>query len=209
LRRRHEILVAAVALCFCAQASSVCNPDHVDAPKEQASATADSMANLRGAPGSLKAQLSRLLKDAQEGVTRVAAPTGNACPETCTAVGAARITIAVVPNKLLEHYEDAEKCTQRLTQTSLQPLRFGPRRVKSESELGEWIAEVSQGHGKEGALLYKKCDGRCSPRYFVDAAREGNEIVASMSVVCGPARDKDDNTYTVLSGYRWACRTRE
>lgn len=200
-------LVAAVGLCLCARAASVCNPDYVEVLKERANATAGSMANLRGAPGSLKAQLSRLLKDAQEGVTRVAPPTtGNACAENCTVFGAPRITITVVPNKLLWHYADAEKCVQRLTQTALEPLKFGPRRVKSESELGEWVAEVAQGHGQEGALLYKKCDGRCSPRYFVDAAREGNELVASISVVCGPARDKDDNTYTVLSGYRWACR---
>src|SRR5262245_22166315 len=209
-RRAMKYLMAALALSVCARASfaAVCNPDHVDMAKERASATADSMANLRGAPGSLKAELSRLLNDAQQGVKRATPPT-ESCRQSCTAVGPPRITISVVPNRLLKSYQDAEKCVQRLTQTSAQPLRFGPRRVKTENELGNWIAEVSQGHGEDGALLYEKCDGKCSPRYFIEAAPDGHGIVGSMSVVCGPARDKDDNTYTVLSGYRWGCRTRQ
>jgi len=206
-RARAGRLMAALTLCVCADgwSQSICDPDHVDVPKERASATADSMANLRGTPGSLKAELSRLLNDAKDGATRATPPTGESCPQSCTVVGPPRVTVAVTPNKLLKNYKNAEKCAQHLTQTSHQPLRFGPRRFKSESELGQWIAEVSRGRGKDGALLYQKCNGKCSPRYFIDAAREGNGLEASMSVVCGPARDKDDNTYTVLSGYRWGC----
>src|SRR5262249_12264370 len=154
-------------VCVCARAWSLaaCNPDHVDVPKERASATAGSVANLRDAPGSLKAELSRLLSDAREDVTQ-ATPRGKTCSQSCTAVGRPRITLSVIPNKFLKNYGDAEKCAQRLTQTSLQPLKFGPHRAKSEKELGEWISEVSQGNGKDGKLLYQKCSGKCSPRYF-------------------------------------------
>ena len=204
-------LIAALGLCVCTQAwpLSACDRDYVDVPKERVSATAASVANLRGAPGSLKAELSRLLSDAREDVAQATPRAGKTCSQSCTPVGRPRITLSVIPNKYLKSYGDEEKCAQRLTQTSLHPLKFGPRRSKSEKELGEWISEVSQGNGKDGKLLYQKCGGKCSPRYFIDATQDGNELVASISVVCGPARDKDDNTYTVSSGYRWGCHTKQ
>jgi len=206
--RHSACLMVALALCIGIPAWSqqACAPNHVDVPKERARATANTVANLRSSPGSLKAELSRLLSDARKEIARAKPPSGNSCSRSCNAVGPARITVSVVPNKYLKGYADARKCEESLTRTSRHPLRFGPHHASSEKDLGSWISQVSQGHGKDGATLYQKCGGKCSPRYFIDTTRKGDGLVATMDVVCGPARDKDDDTYTVSSGYRWGCR---
>ena len=116
--------------------------------------------------------------------------------------------MSVVPSKFLSGYADSQKCEELLKQTSSRPLRFGPRRARSEKELTAWLSDVSRGNGQDGALLYEKCSGKCSPRYFMDVAQDGDGLVANLDVVCGPARDKTDNTYAVSSGYRWACRAK-
>ncbi|HTS51695.1 MAG TPA: hypothetical protein VMH26_00315 [Burkholderiales bacterium] len=54
-------------------------------------------------------------------------------------------------------------------------------------------------------MLYQKCGGSCSPRYFMDVFQDADRFVATLEVVCGHARDKADNSYAVTSGYRWAC----
>jgi hypothetical protein len=59
---------------------------------------------------------------------------------------------------------------------------------------------VSRGNGKDGALLYDKCSGKCSPRYFMEVAQDGEGFVANLDVVCGTARDKADNTFAIASG---------
>ena len=114
--------------------------------------------------------------------------------------------MSLVPNKFLSDYADEQKCEELLKETSVHPLRFGPRRTRSEKELGTWLSDISQGRGDEGTVLYRKCTGKCSPRYLLDMAGDGDGFVANLDVVCGPARDRTDNTYAVASGYRWACR---
>lgn len=203
-------LLAALVLCMMVPASAQprCASDSVDVPKDRASATANSGANLRKAPGSLRVELSRLVGDAQKEVKQVKPPSGNACSSRCRVVKEpAHILVSVVPNKFLKSYGEAQKCEGRLKQTSTRPLRFGPRHAKSEDELATWLSDVSQGHGEDGTVLYKECDGKCSPRYFMDIAQDGNGFVGNLSVVCGPARDKEDNTYTISTGYRLACES--
>jgi hypothetical protein len=98
---------------------------------------------------------------------------------------------------------DAQKCEELLKDTSNRPLRFGPHRAQSEKELTAWLSDVSRGSGKDGALLYEQCSGKCSPRYFMDVVPDGKGFVANLNVVCGPARDKADNTFALSSAYRW------
>jgi len=203
--------LAAIVLCVAVPAWSQqrCAPEHIDEPKERASATANSGANLRKSPESVTAQLSRLLGNAREQVADAKPPTRKACSASCRAVGQpAHIVVSVVPKKFLSDYADAHKCEELLKQTSSSPLRFGPHRARSETELTSWLSEVSRGNGKDGALLYDKCSGKCSPRYFMDVAPDGEGFVANLSVVCGPARDKEDNTFAIASAYRWACQAK-
>ena len=186
-----------------------CTPEHVDVPKARASATANSGANLRKAPESLRAQLARLLGNAREQVAGAEPPASKACSAGCRAVSRpAHIVVNVVPKKFLSDYADAEKCDDLLKQTSNHPFRFGPRRARSEKELTAWLSDMSRGNGKDGALLYEKCSGKCSPRYSMDVAPEGDGFVANLNVVCGPARDKADNTYAISIAYRWACQSK-
>ena len=58
-----ERFFAVIALCVSLPAWSQqrCAPNHIDVPKERASVTANSGANLSKSPESLRAQLSRLL----------------------------------------------------------------------------------------------------------------------------------------------------
>ena len=183
-----------------------CTPDRVDVIAGQANATADSAQNLRKAPGSLRAEVPRLAKKAQEAAAKSKPPGGNACSPGCSsAEGPAHIFLSIIPNKLLSGYADERKCEELLKQTTSHPLKF-THRAQSEKELCTWLSDVSQGHGDDGTALYNKCSGRCSPRYFTDVFQDGNGFVAYLDVVCGLARDKTDNTYAVSSGYRSACQ---
>jgi hypothetical protein len=206
--RRMQRFVAALALCagVSGWCQEPCTPDHVDLPKEQTSATAKSLANIVKSPGSLRVELAGLLRKAREQVTK-AKPPGKACSSACGVAGPTRIHLSIVPQKLLASYADFRKCEERLRQTSNQPLRFGPRHARSADELAAWLSDLSQGRGRDGAALYRECDGRCSPRYSAQVVQDGDGLIATLEVVCGHARDRDDNTYIISSGYRWACVT--
>jgi hypothetical protein len=199
--------VLAALLSVPVWSQQACAPDRVDVIENRTSATADYGANLRKSPGSLRAELSRLAKKAEDQASKADPASGTACSSTCPVVEEpAHILMSLVPNKFISGYADEQKCEELLKETSVRPLRFGPRRARSEKELGAWLSDVSQGRGDDGTALYGKCSGKCSPRYLLDVARDGDGFVANLDVVCGPARDKADNTYAVASGYRWACR---
>lgn len=87
-----ERFLALLVLCVAIPAWSQqrCAPEHIDVAKERASATANSGANLRKSPESLRAQLSRLLGNARERVTEAKPPTGKACSASCRVVGKTR-----------------------------------------------------------------------------------------------------------------------
>jgi hypothetical protein len=179
---------------------------HVDVPKDRGVASASSSANLLKSADSIEVQVARLLREAQEQLAKAAAPDGKACSADCPHVGQpVLVTLSVVPKAFLKQYADAGKCDLLLKETSADPLHFGPHRARSEKELTAWLSDLSRGRGQDGAALYARCDGRCSPRYFMDASQDSDGFVANLNVICGPARDKTNNTYDVSSGYRWTC----
>jgi hypothetical protein len=198
----------ALALCACASvpawSQQFCTPDHVDVPKEQVRATANFLANLARSPGSLRAELARVLNSAREELTQ-ATPPGDACSSPCGVAGPIRVLLSIVPSKFHSSYPGSDRCEEQLAETKNQPLTFGPHHARQQDELANWLVDVAQGRGQDGAALYQKCSGRCSPSYFMDASQDGDGFVATLRVVCGHARDKNDNTYIVSSGYRWAC----
>ena len=116
--RGMERLVAALVLCagVSAWAKESCVPDHVDLPKEQISATAKSLANLVKSPGSLRAEVAGLLRNAREQIIQ-AKPPDNACSSACGVAGPTRIQLSIVPQKLLTSYADFHKCEESLKQT--------------------------------------------------------------------------------------------
>jgi hypothetical protein len=201
-------LLAVLMLCVAISASAQqrCAFSHVDVSKERGTASASSSSNLLNSSDSIGVQVSRLLREAQEQLGKVHPPDGKACSDCTLVSGNALVTLSVVPTAFLKKYPDAEKCEGLLKQTSSQPFKFGPHRARSEKELTAWLTDVSRGKGRDGTTLYAKCDGKCSPRYFMDVARDSDGLVANLNVVCGPARDKKNNTYAISSGYRWICQ---
>lgn len=181
-----------------------CAPEHVDLPRMQAAATAKSLANILRSQGSVRAEIAGQLRDASKGATQ-AKPPADACSHLCRVGQRAQILLTIAPQKVLTEYADASICEERLRQTSNQPLRFGPHHARSTDELAAWFSDVSLGRGQDGQALYKQCQGSCSPRYSARITPEGEGFVATLDVVCGPARDRDDNMYSVSTGYRWAC----
>jgi len=204
----RQLLATAFMLCVAIPAVSQqrCAPLHIDVARDKGIASASSSANLLKSADSISAQASLLLRKAQEQLGKAKPPESKACSANCSVSQPPHIMLSVVPNAFLKKYADAEKCEGLLKQTSSRPYKFGPHRARSEKELTAWLSDVSRGKGRDGTALYAKCDGRCSPRYFMDVARDGDGFVANLEVVCGPARDKTDNRYDISSGYRWACQ---
>ncbi len=135
--------------------------------------------NLRNNKGSLRYETNELLSS---GLTVLD-------PETS-------ITITSEPKKYIREHKDANYCKTKLDETSKTPIVFSNKKFKTSEELNSWIADFSQGKGKEGRELYKKCDKSCSPQYsYLINKDETEDLMVNASVVCGLARDKDDNTY--------------
>ena len=80
-------------------------------------------------------------------------------------------------------------------------------RSSSSAEFASLFNEFSQGKGKEGKELYRKCPGSCSPQYDnnLEIDRGSNAMKVTASVVCGHARDKDDNTFMLVAMLKTEC----
>lgn len=174
-------------LCF----ATVCSgsPVSAETPKCKANdkeigrvvATASTWSNLRNSEGSLKYETGRLLKAA--------------LPEDAEG----SVILSSTPSKFLESYSDQQYCKEKFDETRTAPITYKGRTFSDIDELQDWIGEFSQGDGKEGKDLYRKCDRSCSPRYKyrIERLKDGPYKIDA-EVVCGPARDKDDNTYELV-----------
>ncbi len=187
---------------------SACEPDHVDTPRAQVLATANVVLNLVKAHGTVRAESVRLPRAAY-GQRFQALPPLEGCSATCRASSAGRVRLNAVPNKFLTSDPDVARYAKQLLSTSEQPLIFGPHEARSVDELSAWLFEVLKGEGKDGIELYRKCDGTCSPRYSMELREDAGGFAATLSVVCGHARDRADNSYTISSAYRFACESKQ
>lgn len=167
-------------------------------------ATASTWANLRGSAGSLKSESKRLLNDAFTRAANTQAP-ADSCPADCTAKTHPQVIFETKPNKTLSNYSDRAACLQRLATTTRTPIQYLNRRFATLDELSAWFADFSQGSGDDGADLYSKCEGSCSPQYRCEIERDGSAYKLNAHVICGEARDKDDNQFVLTSTYRWVC----
>jgi len=143
-------------------------------------ASASTWDNLRNSENSIKFKIGKLLK---EGI-------GNSTN--------AKFTIASKPQKLLSDYSDKVYCEAKKQETSNTKLIFASPKLGSLDNLNSWIADFSQGKGKQGGELYEKCDKTCSPEYEYQISynnEKGEQYEVKALVICGHARDKDDNQY--------------
>ncbi len=174
-----------------------------DIPVGSAVASAGFFANLRNADHSLKYVTDQLLTKARV-VAEAVTLAGRGCKDTCIAPVAA-IVFTSTPNLLLESYDESADCQRYYEQTVLNPIVYDRRTFDSEKEAKEWYQDLTTGDGEDGEDLYARCPGMCSPAYSSVAYKYGGKFVVTATIICGHARDKDDNHYRLSSSVRWIC----
>lgn len=175
-----------------------------DVPVSSKSASASAFLNLRAADGSVRAEFQKMLGDLVAKSDGAQAPQ-DLCPGPCVAPAKPQIVLTSVPEKFLSDYSDEKHCADMLAKTRGEPLRYAGLQFSDTDKLGSWFGDFSQGRGKEGKDLYSRCDGSCSPQYAVEVTPQDGGFATAADVLCGPARDKDANTYRLTGIFRWRC----
>lgn len=180
-----------------------CSQPTNDIPVGNTLASAGFFDNLRNSDDSIRFQMDELLSKSEAQATQEAQPPSS-CTQSC-----ARPVVAVVfssvPNMTLPAYEDSPTCQKLLEQTTKAPIVYGKRTFETREEAEEWYNDLTQGDGTDGEDLYNRCPGSCSPAYSSLMYRINNQLVVTTSIICGHARDKDDNQYRLNSSLRWMC----
>jgi hypothetical protein len=109
------------------------------------------------------------------------------------------------PHQTLLDYDEFQRCEELRQKTSQTPITFSQRRFATAQDAQEWFEDLTQGDGPDGEELYKLCPGRCSPEYTSTEYLDHNSVVTSVSAVCGHARDKADDHYTISASIVWIC----
>ena len=170
-------------------------------------ALASLWANLSNSDQSMKSTIAKALDVADKGHTQASMPM-DLCPDSCQLPPQPEIVLRSTPHHYLDNYEDKTKCEAYYQHTLKEPIRFHNKRFRSTTELNHWFSDFSQGRGQEGADLYQRCDGLCSPSYTTFIRKEAQQYHVTVEVVCGPARDKHDNRYEITLKYLWVCQDR-
>jgi len=184
-------------------ADPLCAPTNTDIPVRQATASAGFFANLRNSSDSINYLTDELLNQAEARAGELLKRDA-ACSRSC-----AETTIAVVfrsvPRLTLSGYGESDRCDQLLHQTTQQPIVFNKKLFDSKDDAQDWYEDLTQGDGEDGSVLYTRCPGRCSPSYTSVIYKQSSKYVVTTSVVCGHARDKDDDLYNLSVALRWVC----
>lgn len=136
--------------------------------------------NYRENPGSIAKESGDMLKLAMLELKK-----NNKC----------NIVFTSIPNKFLSDYSDKDYCEKFFKQTKENPIKYRNIKFNNIEEFSSWYNEFSQGKGKEGKDLYNKCDKSCSPQYKSIISQNTDSLNVEVEVVCGAARDKDENNY--------------
>lgn len=170
-------------------------------------ATASTWSNMRNKPGSVVFETSKLFHEAKDKINATDKSI-NLCAAGGTKCKNARYPEMVfisTPKKFLDQYGERNKCENYLKETNNTPLTYTKTLPIEIDPLIQWIGDFSQGSGKEGSDLYEKCDGKCSPQYKYRITVQKEQLVIDARVICGHARDKDDNMYKLSYELVWPC----
>jgi hypothetical protein len=190
---------ASVALA----APSPCTPLNTDIPVRSTLASAGFFANLRRADNSISFLMDQLISASEAKATEISVSESHCirtCPDALTAV-----VFTSTPHKTLPDHDDAAMCAKLFESTQQTPIRYENRTFDSQEEAEEWYDDLTQGDGPDGEDLYARCPGACSPAYSSITYKINGKFAVSTSVVCGHARDKDDNQYRLSASVRWMC----
>lgn len=174
-----------------------------DLPVGSGLGSAGFFANLRNAKHSLNYVTGELLTKAHELAATVTVA-GRGCKDSC-ATPVAAIVFTSTPNLVLESYDESAACQRYYEQTVLNPIVYEKRSFDSEDEAREWYHDLTTGDGEDGEDLYARCPGVCSPAYSSVAYKHGGKFVVTATIICGHARDKDDDQYRLRAAVRWIC----
>ena len=186
-----------------ASADPSCTPLNTTIAVNSALASAGFFANLRGAADSIKSRMDSLLAEARN-AAGVLATKEQHCSRDCKQPYVA-VIFKSKPHLVLRDYDEAATCSKLLESTTAAPITYSNRRFSSDDAAKEWYHELTQGDGEDGEDLYRRCPGSCSPSYSSVVYRHGAEVVVSTSIVCGPARDRDDDQYQLSAAIQWVC----
>jgi hypothetical protein len=203
----HFLLSSSIFLGIFAnllQAETPCVENSYEEIVRSESATAALFSNWLKRDGSVSKVLEEMFAEGQKKMQSRAAP-ANACSTSCSpARTPPALLFESVPQTFLANYEEASICEQLFVKTKSKPLQY-QRLFENFEDLTDWITLLSRGKGKEGEDLYTQCVGSCSPQYFYTVTLEQHKYLAKAKIICGHARDKDDDMYTLRYGFRWSC----
>jgi hypothetical protein len=177
-----------------------CADSAQETPLRQQIASAGIMHNLAEHPKSIRAVAAKLLTDALDSAHPPAA-----CAVGCSPAKTPAVIYRVAPLAFLPAAKQEALCLTLEKDTQSHPLLFSPAEFKTVEKLNAWVMEFSQGRGEQGKKLYEQCGGNCSPRYTFSIAQGANGLKVDASVVCGLARDKSSDDYTVSTAVRDRC----
>jgi hypothetical protein len=165
-------------------------------------ASAGFFANFRNTPGSVNFEMDQMLSQAHSHADKIKSLP--ACPGQCPNASLALI-FKSNPNKVQSAYSEQAQCQTLLDQTSKNPIVYRDLKFKTAEEAKAWYHELTQGEGPEGEDLYERCSGSCSPIYSTDVTHHDKNFILTATIICGHARDKDDDQYRLRSAFKWTC----
>ncbi len=166
-------------------------------------ASAGFFANLRGARNSINVQMNSLLGEAKAAAAQLAEGAVPCIPGCSTPV--VSVIFESTPNISLADYREFSSCQAHHDTTKTEPIVYAQRLFSSEEEAKEWYKDLTLGDGPDGEDLYRRCPGRCSPSYSSTIYQHLGRYVVTTTIVCGHARDKDDDQYRLRAAVRWVC----
>lgn len=196
--------VCALICISCAIAQSPCAPPQQDISIRSTLASAGFFDNLRNSDDSIRHQMDQLLSVSETKAHELGQQKSPCRSSSCGSPVVA-VVFASTPNMTLPEYEDSPSCQRLLEATRQQPIVYDNRQFDTRDDAEEWYNDLTQGDGADGEDLYNRCPGQCSPSYSSVIYRKNGKFVITTSIVCGHARDKDDNQYRLTSSLRWMC----
>lgn len=199
------LICALLSNTFCYADTPHCDGGAVTVVFDRRKASASFFGNMLGSSGSIRNESEKMLT-AAEAAIKDTSPPQISCPKGCAPLQKPKIVFTVVPRLFLTEYDDQEKCRRYLAETTVRPITYLNGLFEDFDEFSSHFSDFSRGSGSLGRDLYRRCDGACSPQYrVVITANPGEQYSGDSMVVCGEARDKDDNNYDLTTALLWQC----
>ena len=198
-------LIFVSSLVHAAEKDRGCSSYIKDLEMASGLASASMLANAQNKKGSIRFETRKMLNKAETNLASAEKP-ANLCPSDCKLPEKPMIVFQSIPNNFLADHDQPGKCQTLHEETEESPFTYSDREFDTMQALESWFSSFSQGKGEDGKNLYERCDGKCSPQYKNIILSDGNKLILTAEVVCGPARDKKDNSYQISYSYRWICQ---